>query len=111
MKPGSAHSEAFVRILFPSLRSVANIVALGVSQAVNNLPVSVEGLQDRASQWRVLNRATVRIGGASGRGATQFDGVLGLVRLSNGTIVVADNGSAELRYFARDGSLIVRAAG
>mgnify|MGYP001820391055 FL=1 len=52
--------------------------------------------------WRV-GEALVRIGVVDGDSRYQFSDVAGTVRLSDGTIVVADGGSQQLRFFMPDG--------
>lgn len=58
------------------------------------------------STWSVGPKALVRIGGASGTGPTELAQVLGVARLGDGRVVIADGGSTELRVFGADGSFI-----
>jgi len=46
----------------------------------------------------------VRIGVVEGESAFQFTGITGAVRLRDGTVVVADEGSQEVRFFGPDGA-------
>src|SRR5688572_24224209 len=50
-----------------------------------------------------LSDTLVRIGG-EGVAETEFQGVVGAVRLSTGEIAVADRGSNQIRYFGPDGT-------
>jgi hypothetical protein len=55
--------------------------------------------------WRIGPDPQVRLGVLDGDPALQFDGITGLVRLEDGTIVVADGGAQEVRFFTPDGRL------
>jgi hypothetical protein len=70
----------------------------GVRVVINQDP------QWRAGEgWRVAPMAAVRIGAADGAEAYLLDRVRGVTRLSDGTIVVLNAGSTELRYYSADG--------
>lgn len=63
--------------------------------------------RDRArEQWTVVPTPLVRIGGATGTGPSELSKVLGVARLSDGRIVLADEGSSELRFFSAKGEFI-----
>jgi hypothetical protein len=62
------------------------------------------------ARWTVEQRPLVKIGGADGQGPTELAGVLGVARLSDGRVVIADGGSTELRVFSPTGEF-VRAIG
>jgi len=51
------------------------------------------------------------IGGAEALPEHEFSGIAGVVRLSDGRIVVGDGGSGELRYFDDQGTLLGRSGG
>jgi hypothetical protein len=55
--------------------------------------------------WRVADTATLQMGVAEGDPDHEFYQIAGVARLSDGTIVVANAGTQQLRYFAPDGSL------
>jgi hypothetical protein len=57
-----------------------------------------------AAAWRLSDAPTLDMGGTEGDSAHEFFRVAGVVRLSDGTIVVADNGTHELRFFGSDGT-------
>ena len=57
-----------------------------------------------AAAWRLSDTPTLDMGGTEGDSAHEFFQVAGAVRLSDGTIVVANNGTHELRYFGPDGT-------
>ncbi len=61
--------------------------------------------------WRVGSQPLLKIGVVEGDAAFQFDGVTGLARLKNGTVVVADGGSQEIRFFDASGALVAVAGG
>jgi len=61
--------------------------------------------------WRLSEEPVLSIGAVLGPESEVFGHVAGVVRLGSGTVVVADRGSADLRYFDRDGELLRRAGG
>jgi len=63
------------------------------------------------SGWQVGPEPALRLGVLDGKAAFQFDGVTGLARLGDGTLVVADGGSQEIRFFDAAGNLIALAGG
>ncbi len=54
-------------------------------------------------EWRLSAKPTLEIGLANGAAAYQFGRVTGAVRLGDGTVVVADALSRQLRFFDRSG--------
>jgi hypothetical protein len=64
-----------------------------------------------ADAWRVADQPTLQMGVAEGDPDHEFYQVRGLIRLSDGTIVVANGGTSELRYYGPDGALRFRAGG
>ena len=60
---------------------------------------------EAGSGWVVGNAPALRLGVVDGDPALQFDGVTGLARLGDGTVVVADGGSQEIRFFESAGAL------
>lgn len=63
-----------------------------------------------SAPWHVAEAPTVAIGTVDGPASYQLDRVEGALRLSNGTIVVADAGSSEIRFFDAAGRFL-RASG
>ena len=63
-----------------------------------------------AAKWTVEPKPLLRIGGADGEGPEELAGVLGVARLTDGRVVIADGGSTELRVFSPTGEF-VRAIG
>jgi len=59
--------------------------------------------------WRVGPTPLVQIGGADESPAYELYTVSDAVRLTNGTIVVANHGTKELRYYSADGSFTLSA--
>ena len=55
--------------------------------------------------WSVDTVPLVKVGGSAGAGDADLQLVVGAMRQSDGTIVVADQGSSQLKYFASDGTL------
>ena len=58
------------------------------------------------AKWTVDPKPMLRIGGAGGEGPTELATVLGVARLSDGRVVIADGGSTELRVFSPTGAFI-----
>jgi hypothetical protein len=72
---------------------------------------SVRPAWEEDTGWRVGGDPLLRLGVVDGDEAFQFTGITGLVRLSDGTIVVGDGGSGEVRFFDPSGGLRARAGG
>ena len=70
----------------------------GIQIMMSNRPLWEEG-----GGWRIADSASVMIGVEDGEAAYLLDRVVGAVRLSDGRIVVANSGSAELRFYGQDG--------
>jgi len=64
---------------------------------------SVRPAWEEGGGWRVGSDALLRIGVVEGDPTRQFTEVSGAVRLVDGTVVVADGGSQEVRFFGADG--------
>ena len=89
-------------ILVPGLCMLAAPVA-------GQSTISSYPLRARApAQWTVLARPILEIGGESATGPTEFTKVVGVARLTSGTIVVADGTSRELRAFDSQGRFVKR---
>ncbi len=56
-----------------------------------------------ATHWTVAARPALEIGGQDGVGLTEFSGIVGVTRQSDGTLVVADGSTRELRMFDANG--------
>lgn len=61
--------------------------------------------------WTVASAPTVAIGSLDGDLTSQFDRVTGALRLPNGTIIVGNTGSSELRFFDGQGNHLKSAGG
>ncbi len=57
-------------------------------------------------EWRVDTRPMVEIGGAAGEGPTEFTNIMQVAQLPNGTIVAANMGTNELRFFTSAGKFV-----
>ncbi len=77
----------------------------GVTIVENRLP------DDARLPWRVDPEPSLTIGTPDGPEPYQLYQVLGATRLSDGSIAVANAGTAELRVFGRDGEFIGAAGG
>ncbi|MBC7895111.1 MAG: 6-bladed beta-propeller [Cytophagaceae bacterium] len=58
------------------------------------------------AQWSTEKKPLLSIGGAEGIGPTEFTGVQGAMRASNGLVAVADGGANELRVFDARGAFV-----
>jgi hypothetical protein len=59
--------------------------------------------------WTIDPTPVLQLGGHAQRDAEEFSRVVGVVRLSDGTVVVANGGSNELRYFNATGTFLAKA--
>jgi len=64
-----------------------------------------------SSGWHIGSEPAFRLGVLEGESAFQFDGVMGVARLGDGTLVVADGGSQEVRFFDAAGNPTALAGG
>lgn len=55
--------------------------------------------------WTIASRPLLRIGVVEGDPAYQFSGIVGAARLEDGTVVVADQGAQEVRFFEPSGEV------
>ncbi|HEX2209769.1 MAG TPA: hypothetical protein VHG93_18960 [Longimicrobium sp.] len=76
----------------------------GIQIVQNDAPAWKKG-----QEWRVSAEPLLDVGVVDGEAAYQLDDVAGVVRLSDGRIVVADGGSHELRFFSPEGKHLVSA--
>ncbi len=68
--------------------------------------IRYSGKDKPRTTWTIGSTPLVKIGGAEGTGPTELAQVLGVARLKDGRVVIADGGSTELRVFAPNGSFI-----
>lgn len=85
---------------------VASSSAQGAGASSNPRVVRYDANARPTARWTVEPRPLVRIGGAEGEGKSELAQVLGVARLSDGRIVIADGGSTELRLFSPTGSFL-----
>ena len=76
----------------------------GVTIVENRTPAWTE-----ADAWRIADTPSLDMGAAAGDPDQEFYQIRGVTRLSDGTIVVANGGSSELRYYDADGTFRTRA--
>jgi len=72
--------------------------------------VTYEETDHPAEHWR-LGEPVVRMGGMDAAGPYQFWDVVGALMLQNGTFVVADGGSCEIRFFDPRGAHLLSIGG
>ena len=82
----------------PSAFEVRDSAGVGIAESLR--PAWLEG-----SGWRMGSEPLLRLGVLDGDEALQFNGITGLARLDDGTIVVGDGGSGEVRYFDASGTV------
>lgn len=58
------------------------------------------------AEWRVRPRPLLQLGGSSNVGPAQFINIVATTRMSDGSIVVADEGAVELRHFSATGQFL-----
>lgn len=73
--------------------------------------VNREPAWTRSTRWKLSRSPSVEIGGAGTSGNDAVLKVVGVVRLDDGSIVVANAASAELKYFDRKGAWVSTAGG
>jgi len=78
----------------------------GIQVAENHRPAWEEG-----AEWSVGSEPILRLGVVDGDPAFQFDDVVGLARMEDGTVVVADGGSQEIRFFDSSGHILAITGG
>lgn len=78
----------------------------GVRIVVNHAPQWESG-----EEWTLSEEPFLALGTVDGGADQQFTNVLGATRMSDGRVAVLDRGSAELRIFGADGSLLLRTGG
>lgn len=66
---------------------------------------------EESQEWRVAEEPALQVGTIDGEEAYQFVRVAGATRLSDGRIVVADGGSARIRFYDADGGHVADAGG
>ena len=64
-----------------------------------------------SEQWLIGDRPLLSIGAADGPSEYQFHLIVGAHRMSDGTIVVANRGTNDIRYFTPEGDLLRRLGG
>jgi hypothetical protein len=69
------------------------------------------GATRTGEQWRLSEAPALRIGIVDGEPAYQLDRVAGLLRLSDGRIVLANGGTQELRFYDAHGRHLATAGG
>ena len=75
----------------------------GISIVHNNGP-ELSGI----GAWRIADTSTLDLGGTTTDPTQELFRVVGALRLDDGRIVVANGCSAELRFFAEDGTFLSR---
>jgi len=82
-----------------------------ISQDVVPVISSDAQIWDAATAWRVDPIPTLVIGVEDGNAAQEFYRVRSVIRLADGTFVVGDASSGELRFFDNDGQFLFAAGG
>ena len=70
--------------------------------------IHIRSFHTQARNWVLSERPLLRLGAAVGDVNQEFSQIRGVVRLSDGRIVVADGGSQQLRYFGPTGTFLFK---
>lgn len=81
---------------------VATTSTLSDSAGIQIVSSTAPAWGDRAA-WKVAGSATLTLGGVAGDSALDFSGIVGAARLSDGSLVVANGSTRELRWFSAQG--------
>ena len=65
----------------------------------------------RSNRWKMSRSPIVEIGGSRGKGPQDLLKVVGVIRLDDGSVVVANASTAELKYFDRQGKFVTSIGG
>ncbi len=96
--------RTLIALGFLTLTDIANAQRIADSAGAKLITYSAT---DRPrAQWTVDSKALVRIGGADGQGPSELSQVLGVARVADGRIIIADGASSELRIFSPKGEFI-----
>lgn len=127
MPSASSHCPGHLRFALSSHGSLSVAVAFALAACDSGSPSSsrytvrdsagvqiVEStapLWEEASGWSIAPRPIVSIGAVDGPEEYLFDRIRGVLRLPDGRIVVVNGGSAEIRFFASDGTYLSSTGG
>lgn len=81
---------------------VATTMATADSAGIVVVTSQAPAWGDRAG-WKVASTATLTLGGVAGDSALDFTGIVGARRLADGSLVVANGGTSELRWYSESG--------
>ena len=73
--------------------------------------VNREPAWTRSTRWQLSSSPSAEIGGVAGKGPGSILKVVGVIRLDDGSIVVANASSAELKFYDRKGAWVSNAGG
>lgn len=82
----------------PVLITTDTVDSAGIQVVTSRTPAWGDG-----AGWKVASSATLTLGGVAGDPALDFLGIVGAKRLADGSIVVANGGTGELRWFSAAG--------
>ena len=86
-------------------------IALSSPPEPGTAVINREAAWTRSTRWKMSRSPLIEIGGRRGNAPEDLMKVVGVVRLDDGTIVVANASSAELKYFDRAGAYVMSAGG
>lgn len=75
------------------------------------LTLAAQSVWDEGTAWTVAEQPELHIGEVEGDSAYLFAKVKGAIQLMDGTIVVADAGNHELRYYSHEGVFLLSTGG
>ena len=73
--------------------------------------VNREPAWTRSTRWKLSSSPSVEIGGRAGKGPESILKVVGVIRLDDGSVVVATGSLAELKFFDRKGEYVSTSGG
>ena len=92
------------------MKRLTCLLMIAVAGAVQAQPVVASYAQTTRAptRWTVEARALVEIGGQDGTGPAELNNVVGVGRQADGTLIIADGTSRELRAFDARGRFLKR---
>ncbi|MBC7893997.1 MAG: hypothetical protein H7066_01205 [Cytophagaceae bacterium] len=99
-----------IALVLPAAIAQASLPRAGGAQQVTDSAgarIIAYGAKDRAkARWTVEPRPLFKVGGAEGTGPTELAQVLGVARVADGRVVIANGGSTDLRVFSPAGAFV-----
>jgi hypothetical protein len=111
MRPNHRHLAWLLSTLTLACVAPEQDLSLSSPPEPGTTVINREPAWTRSTRWSLSRSPLVEIGGSRGQAPEDLLKVAGVVRLDDGTIVVANGSSAELKYFDRHGTHLTTAGG